>query len=323
MKYMKYYIGIDLGGTNTVSGVVNEEYKIVGIGKVKTKTKATADEIIDGMVESARLAVADAGITLDDIQWIGVGTPGIANFDTGYVEYSCNLAFDHTPVAEMLENKLGKKAYIANDADAAAYGEFVAGAARGTKDAIAITLGTGVGGGVIINGKIRNGFNHAGGELGHMGVVYNGRQCTCGRKGCLETYASATGLINLTKEAMQENPDSAMWTIAGSLENVNGRTAFDAMRANDEAGTKVVEEYINYLGYGLTSFVNIFQPEVLCIGGGVSKEGETILAPLREIVRRDSYGSDKVQNTKVVVAELGNDAGIIGAAFLGKMKNNN
>ncbi len=320
---MKYYIGIDLGGTNTVSGVVNDEYKIVGVGKVKTKTKATADEIINGMVESVHLAVKDVGITLDQIEWIGVGTPGIANFDTGYVEYSCNLAFDHTPVADILEEKLGKKTFIANDADAAAYGEFVAGAARGTKDAIAITLGTGVGGGVIINGKIRNGFNHAGGELGHMGIVYNGRQCTCGRKGCLETYASATGLINLTKEAMQENPDSKMWEIAGSLENVDGRTAFDAMRADDEAGKKVVDDYINYLAYGLTSFVNIFQPEVLCIGGGVSKEGETILAPLRKIVRKESYGADKVENTRVVVAELGNDAGIIGAAFLGKMKNNN
>lgn len=320
---MKYYIGIDLGGTNTVSGVVNDEYKIVGVGKVKTKVKATADEIINGMVESVHLAIKDAEITLDQIEWIGVGTPGIANFDTGYVEYSCNLAFDHTPVADILEEKLGKKTFIANDADAAAYGEFVAGAARGTKDAIAITLGTGVGGGVIVNGKIRNGFNHAGGELGHMGIVYNGRQCTCGRKGCLETYASATGLINLTKETMQENPNSKMWEIAGSLENVDGRTAFDAMRADDEAGKKVVEEYINYLAYGLTSFVNIFQPEVLCIGGGICKEGETLLAPLRKIIRKESYGADKVENTKVVVAELGNDAGIIGAAFLGKMKNNN
>lgn len=320
---MKYYIGIDLGGTNTVSGVVNDQYKIVGVGKVKTKTKATSDEIINGMVESVHLAVKDAGITLDQIEWIGVGTPGIANFDTGYVEYSCNLAFDHTPVADILEEKLGKKTFIANDADAAAYGEFVAGAARGTKDAIAVTLGTGVGGGVIINGKIRNGFNHAGGELGHMGIVYNGRQCTCGRKGCLETYASATGLINLTKEAMQENPDSKMWDIAGSLENVDGRTAFDAMRANDETGKKVVDDYINYLVYGLTSFVNIFQPEVLCIGGGICKEGETLLAPLRKIIRKESYGADKVENTRVVVAELGNDAGIIGAAFLGKMKNDN
>lgn len=317
---MKYYIGIDLGGTNTVSGVVNENYEIVGIGKVKTPAKVSADAIADGMAESVRLALADADIGLENIEWIGVGTPGIANFDTGYVEYSCNLAFVHTPLAHMIEDRLGKRTYLANDADAAAYGEFIAGAAKGVSNMIAITLGTGVGGGIIINGKLYSGFNHAGGELGHMGIVYNGRQCGCGRKGCLEAYASATGLANLTKESMEKNPDSEMWKIAGSLENVNGRTAFDAMRAGDEAAKKVVDEYISYLGYGLVNFVNIFQPQILCIGGGISKEGETLLAPLREILKRESYGVDKTESTKLVTAQLGNNAGIIGAAFLGKMK---
>lgn len=317
---MKYYIGIDLGGTNTVSGVVNEEYKIVGIGKVKTQAKISSEVIADGMAESARLAVADAGITMEDVEWIGVGTPGITDFDTGYVEYSCNLSLLHTPLAEMIEQRLGKKTYLANDADAAAYGEYIAGAAQGVANMIAITLGTGVGGGIIINHKLYSGFNHAGGELGHMGIVYNGRPCGCGRKGCLEAYASATGLVNLTKESMQKHSDSMMWKIAGSLDNVNGRTAFDGMRAGDEAAKQVVDEYIRYLGYGLVNFVNIFQPEILCIGGGISKEGETLLAPLREILKRESYGSSQTQPTKLVAAQLGNNAGIIGAAFLGKMK---
>ena len=183
-----------------------------------------------------------------------------------------------------------------------------------------VTLGTGVGGGIIIDGKVYSGSNFAGGELGHTVIVVDGRPCTCGRKGCWETYASATGLIKTTKEHMADAPkDSPLWTIVeGDIEKVNGRTAFDAMRAGDPNGKAAVDEYIKYLSIGLADMVNIFQPAILCIGGGICNEGETLLAPVREYVANESYGRNPENRTKIVKAALGNDAGIIGAALLGK-----
>ena len=200
-----------------------------------------------------------------------------------------------------------------------AVGEVLGGAARGYNGAIVITLGTGVGGGIIIDGKIYSGFNHFGGELGHAVIVKGGRQCTCGRKGCLEAYSSATALIKMTQEAMEANKDSKLWEVAKTLEEVNGKTAFDAMRLGDPVGAEVVNQYIQYLGCGLANFVNIFQPEILLIGGGISQEGETLLAPLREILKEETYGISGVKSTTLKTCALGNDAGTISAAFLWKI----
>ena len=196
----------------------------------------------------------------------------------------------------------------------------MAGVAKETRDSVMITLGTGVGGGIIIDGKVYSGSNFAGGELGHTVIVVDGRPCTCGRKGCWETYASATGLIKTTKEHMADAPkDSPLWTIVeGDINKVNGRTAFDAMRAGDPNGKAAVDEYIKYLSVGLADMVNIFQPAILCIGGGICNEGETLLAPVREYVAAESYGRNPENRTKICKAALGNDAGIIGAALLGK-----
>lgn len=175
---------------------------------------------------------------------------------------------------------------IENDANAAALGEALAGAARGARSCVCITLGTGVGGGIILDGKVYSGFNYAGAELGHMVIMVDGEDCTCGRQGCWEAYASATALVRQTRRAMEAHPDSAMWKIAGSLDNVDGRTAFDGMRAGDDAASRVVENYVHYVACGLINVINIFQPEVLCIGGGICKEGETLLAPIREYFSR-------------------------------------
>ena len=215
--------------------------------------------------------------------------------------------------------------FIANDADAAAYGEFMAGAGRmedgrHISNMLAITLGTGVGSGIIINSKIYNGYGFAGGELGHTVLRLNGRQCTCGRKGCVDIYCSATGLIMTTKEHMEKAPkDSALWTIVGGdMDKVNGRTAFDAMRQGDPVGKEIVDEYVKYLSVGIIDMINIFQPDILCIGGGISNEGETLLAPVRAYVEADQYARNTSKKTVVCRAQLGNDAGIIGAALLGK-----
>ncbi len=315
---MKYYLGIDLGGTNIAAGVVNENHEIVAECSVKTGSERPAEKVIDDMAAVAVEAAKKAGISMDEIEWVGVGAPGTANKATGVIEYSNNLDWYDVPLVEMLESRLNKKVYIENDANAAAYGEYVAGSAKDVDISIMVTLGTGVGGGIIINNSIYTGFNFAGAELGHTVIVVDGRDCTCGRKGCLEAYASATGLIRTTKEHMEKDKSSKMWEIVGGdISKVNGRTAFDAMRADDAEGKAAVDEYIKYLACGITNIINTFQPDMLCIGGGISHEGDYLMKPLLEIVSKEVYSRNSARNTQIVAASLGNAAGIIGAALLG------
>lgn len=318
----KYQIGIDLGGTNIAVGIVDGNFRIVGKASVPTEVNgkngvASPEEIADRMAEAVRLAAEKAAVSMDEVGSVGIGTPGSADPLQGIVKYANNLHFFQTPLSRMMEERLQKPVYLANDANAAAYGEAMAGASKDCANSVMITLGTGVGGGVIIDGKIVTGCSFCGSELGHMGMMYGGEPCTCGRKGCIEAYCSATALIRQTRRKMEKVPGSAMWELCGgSLEKVDGRTAFDGMRAGDKAASEVVEQYISYLGYALTNYVNLLQPEMLLIGGGISKEGETILAPLREIVNREAYCKNPEENTKIAAATLGNDAGIIGAASL-------
>lgn len=317
---MKYYAGIDLGGTNIAVGIVDEAYQIVGKAKIKTNAPRPAQDIADDMDKATRQAVANAELTLSQIEWVGIGTPGTVNQDIGEIEYTNNLQFYHVPMVRMMKERLGLPVYMENDANAATYGEALAGAAKGVKNVIGITLGTGVGGGIIIDGKIYSGSNFAGGELGHTVIVYDGRLCTCGRKGCFEAYASATGLITTTREYLTAHPGDGMWLYCDhDLARVNGRTAFDAMRAGLDSGRQVVTQYLNYLGCGLANMINIFQPDILFLGGGISKEGETILEPLRDYINKEMYTKDSPKNAEIVTAQLGNDAGIIGAAFLGNL----
>lgn len=315
-----YNIGIDLGGTNIKVGVVDDNYNIIGRSNIKTNLPRPSEEIVNSIVEGVELACADAKISVSDVNSIGIGTPGTANRNTGVVLYSCNLGFNNFGLGAMLSEKLGTEVFVENDANAAAFGEVVNGAGKGYKNVVVITLGTGVGGGIIIDGKIYTGFNFCGAELGHSVIEYNGRQCGCGRKGCFEAYSSATALINFTKEAMAEDKDTKMWEIAGSIDDVDGKTAFDGFRAGDKTATEVVNKYINYLGCGLTNVVNIFQPEVLLIGGGICKEGENLTKPLLEYIAKESYCIDPECSTKLDIAKLGNDAGIIGAAYLYTLK---
>lgn len=313
-----YRIGIDLGGTNIVAGVVDDEFRIVATAKCKTRIPRPAEEIVVDMARMAKEAVQNAGLTMADIAYVGVGSPGTCNADTGIVEYSNNLQLEKLPLRDMLGGMLDKAVYIENDANAAALGEALAGAAKGAQSCVCITLGTGVGGGIIIDGKIYGGFNFAGAELGHTVIMVDGELCTCGRFGCWEAYASATALINQTRRAMVNHPDSAMWSIAEDLDKVNGRTAFDGMRAGDAVAAQVVDTYIKYIATGLINVINIFQPEVLCIGGGICKEGDTLLKPLAAHIERERYSKYSSHQTRLCVATLGNDAGIIGAAFLGE-----
>lgn len=311
---MSYYVGIDLGGTNIAAGVVDEKFRIIARSKLKTNRELSGDEVIRCCAEAARLAVENAGLKMENISAVGLGSPGTVNCETGVIEYANNLNFANTPAAEILRSELGIPAYAENDANAAAYAEFVAGSAVGAKDVVCITLGTGVGGGIIIGGKLYSGFNYGGAELGHTVIDINGPECTCGRHGCFEVYSSATGLIRMTIEAMKEHPESLMHSMMG--DHVSAKLAFAAMRAGDETAKAVVDKYINYLAVGITNTINVFQPDILCIGGGVCNEGDNLLIPLREQVAGEVYTRRGSKNTKIVIASLGNDAGIIGAAYL-------
>ena len=317
-----YRIGIDLGGTNIAAGLVNESYQIVRKGSVPTNAQRDPALIVDDIAMLCKKICAEEGVELTSIDAIGIASPGIANHDDGVVEYSNNLPFRKLPICAMLRERTGvENIHVENDANAAAWGEAVAGAAKGTKKSVMITLGTGVGGGIIIDGKVFSGFNYAGGELGHTVIEKDGAPCSCGRRGCWEAYSSATALIRMTREKMEECAAQGRETLITKLVaekgKVSGKTAFDAMRAGDEAGKEVVETYLAYLATGLGNMINIFQPEVISLGGGVSNERENLLRPLIPLVRKEQYGGDLVSLTKICVAELGNDAGIIGAAFLG------
>lgn len=313
-----YSIGIDLGGTNIAAGLVSEDFKIISKASVETRAERDADEIVKDMAAVCRKLCDDNGLTAADIESVGIATPGTADPDRGVVVYANNLPFRSYPLRDKLKALFPvSKVLMANDANAAAYGEAVAGAGKGKKDFVMITLGTGVGGGIIADGKLYSGFNFAGGELGHMVIVHNGVQCSCGRKGCWEAYSSATALIRMTKEKMEECKDSAMWDyVDGDISKVNGRTSFDCMRKGDKAAKEVVDTYMSYLATGTANIINIFQPSVLAFGGGISNEKDNLLKPLSELVVKETYGMDGNARTELKIAELRNDAGIIGAAAL-------
>ncbi len=312
-----YKLGIDLGGTNIVAGVVDENYKIIATAKRKTNCPRPQEEIVADMAAVALEAINRAGIKASDIEAAGVGVPGTVDPTAGIAYYANNLGFKNLQMSKILKELTGIDFYLENDANAAAYGEFLAGAGKGANNFVMITLGTGVGSGIIIDGKIHTGFNYAGGELGHTVLVMDGEACTCGRNGCWEAYASATALIRQTKQAMSRYPDSLMWKLCGgNIASVNGRTSFEAMSKGDEAAKQVVSKYADYLAAGIANCVNIFQPEIICVGGGISKEGENLIAPVRKIVSGENYARGMSVETQVKAAELGNDAGIIGAAFI-------
>ncbi|MCL2513496.1 MAG: ROK family protein [Oscillospiraceae bacterium] len=313
-----YRIGVDLGGTNIVAGVVDDKYRIISKASTKTNIPRPAEEIFDDIAKVVKEAANIAGVSLDDVVSVGVGTPGSVNKGKGIIEYANNLYFDNVPAFKMLAERLGMtRIYFDNDANCAALGEAVAGVGKGVKNFVAITLGTGVGSGIIANGKLITGVNYAAGEMGHHVVVFDGEQCNCGRKGCWEAYASATALIRNTKKAMEEDKESIMWKLAdNNLDLVSGRTAFDAMRQDDKTAAGIVDQYIRYVACGILNIINALQPEILCVGGGIGREGEGLLVPIREIVESERYTVHASVQTKICSAVLGNDAGIIGAALL-------
>lgn len=312
-----YRIGIDLGGTNISAGLVGDEGKLLYKSSIPTETGGSDTEITEMMANFCIQIARHCDISEREIGSIGIGCPGVCDDENGVLLYTVNLPFRNTKIAEIFSKFISAPVHLANDANCAALGEVVAGGAKGYKSSITLTLGTGVGGGIIIDGKIYTGFNHAAGEMGHITIRAGGEPCACGRKGCLEAYASATALIRESKRAFQEHPDCMIRTLCdGDLNKISAKTPFDAKRAGDKIGAEIVDKYIRDLGEGIINYINIFQPEIILLGGGISKEGDYLLEPLREYVFRYSYGHDFLPRTKIECALLGNDAGIIGAAML-------
>ena len=307
-----YRIGIDLGGTNIAVGVVNEKYEIVALHSVPTGASRPAAEVIGDMGDAVEAALAKAGVSIDQCQSIGVGSPGNCDSEKGVVARAYNLGWFNVPVCDMLQRRFGIPARLSNDANCAALAETVAGAAIGCKNMVLITLGTGVGGGIIIDGKIYAGMRSAGAELGHTVLVLDGEQCSCGRRGCWETYASATALIRQAEKAAAEHPESLL----SQVEKMTGLAVFQAADKGDAVAQAVIDRYCVYVAAGFTDLVNSLAPEMILLGGGISRQGERILAPIREYVVNNCFGQKHGAVPVIAAAKLGNEAGIIGAAAL-------
>ena len=307
-----YRIGIDLGGTNIAVGVVNDRYEIVARRSVPTGAERPAEEVIRDMGDAVEEALRQAGLTAADCASMGVGSPGACDPQTGVVKRAYNLNWFDVPVCRMLHQRFGIPVRLGNDANCAALAEVVAGAAVGCQDMVLITLGTGVGSGIISRGKILSGLRGGAGEAGHTLLVLDGEPCTCGRRGCWEAYSSATALIRQARQAAAEHPESLL---AGA-EEITGKTVFDAADRGDETANAVVDRFCDYLGAGVTNIVNALAPEVILIGGGISRQGERLLAPVRRYVEKNCFGGKDGAIPIIAAARLGNDAGIIGAAAL-------
>ncbi|HHT49107.1 MAG TPA: ROK family protein [Firmicutes bacterium] len=313
-----YYLGIDLGGTNIAIGLVDEQGQIIHRGNAPTGRERGASVILKEMGMLALKVMEEAGVRLEQINGVGVGSPGAPDVQKGVIIYNNNLGFRNVPVRAELQKYLPLPVYVDNDANCAALAEGLLGAAGGVRHSVTVTLGTGIGGGVIIDHNIYSGFNNAGSELGHMVIVAGGKPCTCGRRGCWEAYASARGLIESAQAAAEENPTSLLFKmVKGDLTKLTAKTPFDAAQAGDRVAAAVVNEFLDYLAVGIGNIINIFQPEVIVLGGGVSKQGDDILRPLEDKLTREVYGEEGVPVAKLKLAVLGNDAGIVGAALLG------
>ena len=312
------YLGIDLGGTNIVAAVVNEKYEIVSEAKNPTLCPRPWKEILDDVAKTAVEAANLANLKISDFAFVGIGSPGVISVETGTVIAAVNLGFENVPLTKYLSEKLGVPVILENDANAAAFGEYKAGEAKNTTNFVALTIGTGIGSGVVLDGKIFRGSNGIAGELGHSVIKLGGRQCSCGRQGCIDVYASARGHSTTTKEAMETNKESLMWQLSkGDIKNVTGITAFKAARQKDKTALEVVNSYVEVLAAAITNIINTFQPDMITIAGGISREGDFLLNPVKSLVEKESLKNPAKPSPKIEIAQLQDKAGVIGAALLG------
>ncbi|MBR2341638.1 MAG: ROK family protein [Clostridia bacterium] len=319
----KYIIGIDVGGMSAKAGLFSLDGELLCEAKFKTKKCDGVECTVSSLVELAKSLAEQANVDFSKVVAVGMGVPGVVNSEDGIVLRWTNFGWNDAPVAKLFSEFSGKPTYIANDANVAALGEAKFGATKKYQSSILLTIGTGIGGGIVFDGKLIEGFKSAGAELGHITIREgnDGLTCACGRKGCYEKYASATALIRQTRHAMVEDLDSALWQVAdGKIENVDGRTAFIAARSGDETAKKVIDQFVGYLSEGIADFVNILRPEAIVLGGGIANEGETLFEPLRKAVDARTYIAMDIVPLKIVGAKLGSKAGIYGAFTIARDK---
>lgn len=316
-RAMRYHIGIDLGGTNIAAGVVDEDFRLLAKAGVPTRAGRSPDEIVYDMIETAKEAAAKAGIPFTEFTSLGVGMPSYVNPKTHLLVHSNNLGWKNLPIYDYFEKYTDLPVYIENDANCAVLGETLAGAAGKCKNVIMLTLGTGVGGGIILDNKVYAGADLLGAELGHIKLVYDGVLCSCGQKGCLESYCSATALIRQAKEAAAEEPGSLLYQLCnGQFDKINGEMIFQAKREGDRIANELTAQYTDYLAAGISTFITIFRPEMIILGGGIAEAGELLFDSLNEKIRENTFAAAETGVPLAVKARLGNHAGIIGAAFL-------
>ncbi len=312
-----YYIGIDVGGTNIKAGLVDEAGHILCRAQTPTLATRPGTEIAADIGRLATKVAKESGVPFSEIKSVGIGMPGACSDETGMVLYTANINFSKFPLREAVQKEIHLPVHLANDANCAALGEYHMLPEK-ISDMVLITLGTGVGGGLVLNGKLYTGFNGIAGEVGHIMLCRGGEKCGCGREGCWEAYASVTALIRQTRRFAEAHPDSAVAKSCGTdFSELSGQTAFALAKEGDADAQNIVNTWISYVAEGITDLINVFQPRLLLVGGAISREGDVLLAPLRRKVDENMYKSGVTQ-TEIRAAALGNDAGLIGAAFLGK-----
>ncbi len=316
---MKYCLGVDLGGTNIAVGIVDlESRSIVRKFGAKTKAPRSCEEIALDIIKLCEDLCRSQKLSLSDMKWIGVATPG--NIKAGVVTRAVNLGWTNADLGSSLRALTSLPVFLANDADSVAYAEALWGVGKGKKTVVAVTLGTGVGGGVVVDGKIRRVEDGFPTEIGHMIIDADGRRCPCGKRGCFEAYGSVRAFVSETRRMMNLYRDSLMWKLCGGdIMRVCGVTPFRAAEKGDAAAKAVLADYVKYLSIGISNVINLISPDVLCIGGGLSGEGENLIKLLREQIERMSFNTAKCR-TEICVAKYMNDAGIIGGALLGKQE---
>lgn len=308
---MEYCFGVDIGGTTVKIGLFRTDGELLDKWEIETRTQNQGEAILPDVAESLKKKMEEKGLTLSQMSGIGIGIPAPVD-EEGVVQNTANLGWGYKEVSREMSELTGMKVAAGNDANVAALGEMWLGAGKGNKNMIMVTLGTGVGGGVIVNGQPLTGTHGAGGEIGHLCVNYEETEnCGCGKTGCLEQYASATGIARLAKKRLAK--DDAQ-SLLRSARKMDAKAVFDALKEGDRLAEEIVEEFGSYLGHALANLAAVTDPAVIVIGGGVSKAGSILLGYIEKYFAEKAFFANK--ETKFVLAELGNNAGICGAAKL-------
>ncbi|PKM55668.1 MAG: ROK family protein [Firmicutes bacterium HGW-Firmicutes-5] len=316
---MKYYLGLDLGGTNMAAGVVNEKFELLSRAERLTNVSRDTEEIIADMYEVSVEAVDKAGLSMQQMSSWGIGMPSYVNPKNHLLVRANNFGWVNLPIIDYLKKHTNLDIYIENDANCAALGETIAGVAKEYNDTLMLTVGTGLGSGIILDKKVYTGSDKMGAELGHTKLVYDGIKCSCGQKGCAESYCSTTALIRQMREALAEDKDSLIWSMCDmDVLKIDGKMIFSAAYQEDPLALKIIDQFVEYLSCALSSFITIFRPEVVIIGGGLAESGDLLFELLQQKTYKNTFAAKEIGIPEIIPANLGNDAGIIGAALLEK-----